>query len=272
MSTTTIISGAVTVLALLLARGAAAAPTTKTVAVKGPVKIEVEVVNGSITVQTSDKKEVSVTAGCPVELDVEDNEVDVEIEEFGPGSTPCGTITIVVPTGSKPELSAVNGGITLKGSYADIEVEAVNGHVEIDRAKDVRVEAVNGGVNVANATGKVRIESVSGAVKVGTTGPSPDVRLEAVSGSLSWSGACEKGCRIAAETFAGNIDLAFSPTSAFFFQFDSHAGKVKDQLGATLLTEDKDEDSERVRGSYGKQPGGSVEVESYSGSLTLKKK
>lgn len=276
MSTTNlIISGAITALALLLSRDASAgapAPAPKTAAVKGPVKLELEVVNGSITVSTSDKKEVSVTAGCPVELDVDDDEVDVEVEEFGPGSSPCGVITIVVPTGSKPDLSAVNGGITLKGSFGDVEVEAVNGHVDVDRAKDVRVEAVNGGVTVANATGHVRIESVSGAVKVATTGPAPDVRLEAVSGSLSWSGACEKGCRINAETFAGNVELAFAPTSAFLVEFESHAGKLKDLLGVTMVTEDKDEDGDRVRGTFGKNPSGSVSVETYSGSLTLKKK
>lgn len=77
---TFVISGVIAaVLVLLLGK------TGHTVSVKGPIRLELGVVNGSLHVSTSPRPEVKVVASCELELHVDGDTVEIEVEELGRG-------------------------------------------------------------------------------------------------------------------------------------------------------------------------------------------
>jgi DUF4097 and DUF4098 domain-containing protein YvlB len=248
------------------AKGPHAGTNPTPVKVKGTVRLRAEAINQGFDVTAGATAEVSAT--CPgggVAMSVDGDEVEVEVD--WPGS--CGgPIKIGIPTGSSVQISTTNGNIKLGGSYGDVEVEAVNGQVTVDRAGDVKLETVNGGVKIADASGRVSLQTVSGDVEVTMSSPAPRLQYETTSGSLKWRGTCGKGCRIDAETFSGDIDLQLDKKSTFGTRFSSRSGDVKDTMGMKVERTDKDYGSVHVRGSYGTGEG-SIRVETYSGSLKL---
>ena len=249
-----------------MGKGPHAGTNPTPVKVKGTVRLRAEAINQGFEVTAAATGEVSAT--CPgggVAMSVDGDEVEVEVD--WPGS--CGgPIKIGIPTGSSVQMSTTNGNIKLGGSYGDVEVEAVNGQVTVDRAGDVKLETVNGAVKIADASGRVSLQTVSGDAEVTMSSPAPRLQYETTSGSLKWRGTCGKGCRIDAETFSGDIDLQLDKKSSFATRFSSRSGDVKDSMGMKVERTDKDYGSVHVRGSYGSSEG-SIRVETYSGSLKL---
>jgi DUF4097 and DUF4098 domain-containing protein YvlB len=180
----------------------------------------------------------------------------------------------VIPAGSTVEVESLNGGVELRGSYGDVDLEVVNGDVVVEKARDVEIEAVNGNVQIGLAS-NARVESVQGDVRITTDGSAPEVEMAAVSGDLYWYGTCGNGCRISTESLSGDVVFAFGQKSAFAIKYQSHSGGVKDGLGLKVdKQKTKNKKSNRVtylKGSLG-GGGGDVNVETYSGSLELKKK
>jgi DUF4097 and DUF4098 domain-containing protein YvlB len=198
-------------------------------------------------------------------MSVDGDEVEVEVD--WPGS--CGgPIKIGIPAGSSVEITTTNGNVKLGGSYGDVEVEAVNGQVTVDRAGDVKLETVNGAVKITEASGRVSMQTVSGDADVTMSSPAPRLQYETTSGSLKWRGTCGKGCRLDAETFSGDVDLQLDKKSSFGVRFSSRSGDVKDSMGTKTDRSEKDFGSVHVRGSYGSGDG-QIRVETYSGSLKL---
>ncbi len=236
------------------------------VKVKGPVRLHAESMNDNFEVTAGAATEVSAACdGGGVSMSTDDDEVNVDVD--WPGS--CrGPIKIAVPAGSSVELSTTNGNVKLAGSYGDVEIEAVGGNINVDKAADVRVEAVSGKVRIGDAGGRVQVETTSGTAEIGSSSPAPRLEYETTSGDLVWRGTCGKGCRIEANSFSGNVDLGLDKKSSFGVRFNARSGDVKDGLGIKIDRSDKEFGSVRLRGSYGTGEG-SVKVETYSGTLKL---
>src|SRR5687768_2596474 len=123
--------------------------TDTTVSVRANARLELEVLRGSISVQTWDRNQVRVQAthGRTVHVDVSatNSTVRVDAESRHGGPPPSIDFRITVPTTMNLDLS---------GTYTDIDVRGVQGEIE--------AETVDGNVVVSGGTGRIRLESVQG--------------------------------------------------------------------------------------------------------------
>ncbi len=170
-------------------------------------QVEVSNVNGSIRVEATDAKTVSVEvsqegseeerARFPVEVRQEGNDVVAKLccgscGKKGMGQScnnPVPThFVLKVPRKASLEVSAVNAGVTLTGVAGDQEVASVNGRVEVTGSQgDVEVSAVGAEVVLAPASlDKTEVSTVGGDVKLKLpAGADATVDFSTVGGSFN---------------------------------------------------------------------------------------
>jgi hypothetical protein len=242
------------------------------VAVKGPINLGLELVNGDVELVTGTKNEVSVNAQqCGADEIMVESDGQNVLVDFDESGTCQGPVKISLPAGSSVELEAVNGAMLLTGTYRVVEISLVSGRVVVDSAQDVAIETVNAGVTVKKVSGRVQIESVNGKTDVTSTSATPHVRFETTNGGLRWSGLCAAGCRLDIESFNGEVVLELDPKSSFAVRYSTQSGGLDDKLGVNPTRSSNLKGMSHVRGSYGKGEG-QIQVETYNGPLRLKKR
>jgi hypothetical protein len=246
--------------------------------VSGPVSFRLEVLEADV--------EVVAGAAGQVRLRAEETEAKsarlvsrggnrVEVEFDGKPSMRTGRVRIELPPRSQVDLKLTAGDLRVTGVDGAVRAQNVSGDVRVERAAGgVDIRTVSGDVHVGGVRDAVRIQTVSGDTRVVTyDSPATSLDYNSVSGNLQWEGRCAAGCRIAARTHSGDLSLRLDPASAFEVRYDSHSGELEDSLGMKLEERPKeDEDSGgRWRARLGRGEG-SIEVNSFSGNLSLKKR
>jgi DUF4097 and DUF4098 domain-containing protein YvlB len=197
-------------------------------------------VAGSLVVTGWDRPEIVIagTLGRGVErLDVQQDGKRTVIKVMLPsGSVRDGAaqLRLSVPAGSALELSAVSAGVTVSGMAGRLSVRSVSGKVEAETSgTEIEVKSVSGDVRAAMSATSGPGGATSGSTRVSSV--SGDVRLQ-VAG------------RAEVTTVSGTIEATIEPLAA-----------------ARLRTTSGDVE---LAGAFA--PTGSVEVESVSGSFTLR--
>jgi hypothetical protein len=238
------IAPAVMVLGLLAAplaaTGGQAVDETRPAPADGVV--EIENLEGMVTVEGWDKKEVSVTGRLgdgPDRLEVEQDGKRTRVRVVWPrnhrGNVGEDTELLVrVPAKSRVEGDGVSSGYRVSGLSGDVELETVSGEI-----------------HVTGATGRVRVESVSGEIRV--EGTSSDVTAEAVSGHI-WlkgvQGVVEAGTvsgdifvaagdvtRAKSSSVSGDIEVEGNLGGTGTYEFESHSGDVTLRLAPGISAE-----------------------------------
>lgn len=246
--------------------------------VSGPVTFRLEVLEADV--------EVVAGAAGQVRLRAEETEAKaarlvlrggnrVEVEFDGKPSMRTGRVRIELPPRSQVDIKLTAGDLRVTGVDGAVRAQNVSGDVRIERAGGgVDIRTVSGDVQVGGVRDGVRIQTVSGDTRVVTIdSPGTSLDYNSVSGDLQWEGRCAAGCRLAARTHSGDVSLRLDPASAFEVRYESHSGDLQDSLGMNLQERPKeDEDAGgRWRARLGRGEG-NIEVNSFSGDLSLKKR
>jgi DUF4097 and DUF4098 domain-containing protein YvlB len=157
----------------------------------------------------------------------------------------------------------VSTDVTAAGIAGDHDIDTVSGAVQINGARELRLNTVSGDVRVEGAAG-LKLNTVSGELKAGNV--RGETRFHSVSGDVEWRGACAAGCRIDAQTTSGDLRLALQPASSFELEFESRSGDYQDGIGTTVSSRDKNPTRIRAKAGRGE---GRIEVQSVSGDLEL---
>src|SRR5262249_44073979 len=191
------------------------------------------------------------------------DDVDAELDV-----TSCrGPLKVTLPTGSEVHVQTLNGNITLRGAFGDVELQAVSGTVTVDPSGNAEMSTVNGNLVVRDVSGRVKAQTVAGNAEITTSSPAPRLAFESTSGNLVWSGLCGRGCRIETELFSGDVELRLDPRSSFALKYASRSGDLRDKLGL----EGRDVRGSMTRATYGKGEG-AVGCETFSGNLRVVKR
>jgi len=257
-------------------KGAAPAKVSTKVTVAGPVALELATIDAEITVKAGPAKSVSVTVESAEVKSVglvKRGKNGIAVTFDGDDRLEKGAVTVTVPAGSDADLTTVSGEVQVAGTGGDVRVKAVSGEVKVEKADDVNVTTVSGEIELRAVSGEVRARTVSGDASVQTTGRA-DAKLEfeTTSGELDWSGRCGKGCAIEAKSLSGEIGLALDPASSFDLEFTSFSGDLDDSLGLSVKRSQTNRHGGGTVTAKYRGGGGSVEVETFSGELSLKKK
>jgi hypothetical protein len=179
----------------------------------GPVaaghQVEVRGLNGAIRAMAADGDQVDVVAvkharngsaaEVPIAVVQDGGNVTIcaatpsepntcaEGGEGGPGAVSV-EYTVHIPRGVRFAAHSVNGGISAEDLTAAVELETVNGGIQVSTTGSAKAETVNGSIRatVGSTTEDLSFQTVNGSIHVGVPeNASVDVRAETMSGSIS---------------------------------------------------------------------------------------
>lgn len=196
------------------------------------------------------------------------------------------TLEIYVPKSASIQMQSVNASLTATGMTGDVEAETVNGAIKISGGTgEVRLQTLTGAVDYEGAAKAVSVDSVSGAVKLGTlsgearirsvtgniavrTAKLKELSAETTLGSVTVEGSIAPEGEWRIETFSGAVSLAFSETPLAHFRLKTAQGEIVSSLGPKPRREERFNPFRVLEFQTGEDT--SVEVETYSGAITLK--
>jgi DUF4097 and DUF4098 domain-containing protein YvlB len=213
-------------IALALAAPLASPDADTTVQVPAGARLELERVEGSVTVRTWNRSSVQVRAsgGHDVELRVDVSGRRVSVEAEGDDHEPYdGDLELTVPADMALSINSQDGDITVTGSKAELDIETVEGSITVEGGAGViSLHSTDGEITLTGARGRIEINAVDGSI----TGRDlqGDIRAESVDGSVTLEGVTATG--VEATTVDGSILLVGALQNGGRYRLGSHSGNV----------------------------------------------
>lgn len=249
---------------------------TAQISVTGPVTLRADVVATDLEVRAGVanqvKAELTDSQGS-VRLVLHGSRVEVALERGNrwphlPAGLD-GKLRLELPPGSSVELTTASGAIAVRGLGGDVRLRTASGDVQLRDVRNVEVTAISGAVQVEGVKGEVRLRTVSGdAMVTQAAGARPLLEYGTTSGDLDWTGTCGAGCRLDVRTMSGDVKLKLAASSSFELRYLTHSGDLLEGLKLQPLDPASGAGSRHAR--YGKAEG-SIQVQTFSGDLALKK-
>lgn len=266
-----LLRGTVLCLALGLLVGSVSAQTTRTIArsfeLDADGSVELDAFTGSIEVTAWDQNRVEVEAkieGEDQELvektalqfdqtsrrlamevdydDVEDSQEILGLFSIGNVDRPDVHFTITMPQTARLFIDDFSSEIDVQGLRADVTLETFS--------STIRLHDVEGGVDLETFSGDIEGENLRGSFQLETFSGDARLEIDALTGDSHF------------ETFSGDVELIL-PTDAGF-EIVAEEDTFGDLDSEFAL---RSEDGRRIVGEGGPQ----IEVETFSGSLRLRK-
>lgn len=282
---------------MVLQAGIASAETVdelRTVTAKP--RVSIENVNGTVTVEGWERKEVHVTG--TIGADVEEVEVDgtedrlhieVILPRHGRNLRSEADLLIKVPVGaevnvdvvncpidvSKVEgalgLESVNGNITVVGKPARVSAQAVNGRIEITApCTDVKAETVSGRIVLDGISGELAAATVGGSIEV-HGGKFESAECRSVSGDIDFDGDPDGSAAFELEAHSGDVILRVSPGISAEFEISTFSGDIVSAFGQTARRTSEYVPGRELSFSLG-SGSARISISSFSGDVQVMKK
>ena len=239
--------------------------------------------------------------GCSADLEirlpvaknvrVETTSADIEIQEMrGTASAESISGNIRV-TGSPREIesSSVSGALDLQATTGSIRVSTTSGNVRVmgTVSGEVAAESVSGNLDLQAGTNELVANTMSGAVNVSgltrrasvaTVSGELNVRgsrlqyvsAESVSGRIRFDGDLVSGAAVRLGSHSGNIELALPSDVSADFRVNTFSGGITNEFGTQAVASSRYVPSKELRFTTGN--GGVIEVETFSGSVRLRRR
>lgn len=195
-------------------------------------------------------------------------------------------LEIYVPKSASLRMQSVNASLTASGVAGEIDAETVNGAIKVSggagearfrtltglveydgAAKALSVDTVSGAVKLGALTGEARIRTVTGNIAVRAS-KLKELSAETTLGTVSVDGTIAPVGDWRIETFSGAVSLVFSETPLAHFRLKSAQGEIVSSLGPKPRREERFNPFRVLEFQTGEDT--SIEVETYSGAITLK--
>ena len=194
---------------------------------------------------------------------------------------PVGTRVIARTTSGDIRVTGVKAPVEARSTSGDIEVEDVAGKVSIESvsgdvrgrkfAGDVHAMAVSGDVELDGITGDIQAGSVSGTISL-MNATSKDVRVETVSGDVSYDGSIERTGRYEFKAHSGELHVTIPDGSAASLSLETFNGELQSDFPITIQPSSAGSRRTSRRIDFALGGGGArVVLETFSGNITLEK-
>ena len=283
-------------LVALTAGAVLARPIDETRPAAEDVRLTVENINGTVTIEGWSKKEVHVTGtlGDGVEdlvFEGSERRLRIEVEFYHRRRNADGTadLNIKVPVGAEVlvdvvncpievskvegslDLESVNGDITISGKPMRIEASAVNGDIEISATcKDVKAGNVNGDIILDGVSGEVSAGSVGGTIEV-RGGRFDGCDFGTVSGDIEFTGEFTGSGRYDFEAHSGDVVLTLPANVSAEFEVSTFSGDIDNDFGPKPRRSSEYGPGKEVTFTTGDGKA-RVSVSTFSGDIRLLKK
>lgn len=199
-------------------------------------RLEIENINGDITVEKWDKKtlkiEVIKTAkgssessvkealgNAKVDIQAANNGVSVKVQGsrswsffswlWGSGESVEVTFRVFLPESARMELSSVNGSIFVNVKESELKAETVNGKISAKGVNLLSATTVNGRIDF-DCENIIKIESVNGSINGSILSDKPrTATVEAVNGAITLRFKEKASFSLSLENVNGSINCDF---------------------------------------------------------------
>lgn len=290
----------ITLMALILwlPLAAYAEKIDRTIDVSANGRINIEIMDGKITVEGWDKPQVRIVGEAPTDdhnFKFEARGTTTIIEHAGEhgfwnqrhGGGSYASLTIYAPRNSSFRLDSTSADYVLKNIKGQVRADTMSGNISLEGGVDsIDLESVSGNLRVTGASGRLNLSTVSGTIETdgdadqfeaqtvsgdirAHIGSSERLNLESVSGNINLKVELSEKARLDADTVSGNIEieLGTAPINASFEIETGPGGDV-----TNLLSDHKAKDNSSFSGSMQFKLGdgdSSVNLETMSGTIRL---
>lgn len=250
-------------------------------------ELSVDVLNGSVTIDTWDRSAMRVRAThrSTTTIDVDRSGSDVSIDVDHRGRPDPVSFSITVPRSYHVQVEGVNVSITVAGVQGRTSLENVQGPIQVrNLTGPVDIESVSGSVTVENVRGDLDVSTVNEAIRI--TGGRGSIEAETVNGSIMMRGV--DAVNVDASTVNGIVEYRGPIHDSGRYFLGTHNGAITitipERANARISI---DTENGRVESAFnvrvgnigGGQRGGytftlgsgsaAVQLESYNGLISL---
>ncbi len=224
----------------------------RTLEVEANGRIDIEIMDGEITIEGWDKPQVRVVGDVPINdhnFTFETRGSDTKIEHTGEhgfwnrrhGSGSYADLTIYAPRNSSFRIDSTSAEYILKNIKGQVRANTMSGDISLEGGiGSIDLESVSGNVIVDGASGRLNLSSVSGDIRAdgvaehfdaqtvsgdirARIGESDRINLESVSGNIDVRLTLGEDARLDADTVSGDIEIEFD-SNAINASFDIETG------------------------------------------------
>ena len=267
------------------------------IAVDPDVRLDVELINGSIEIDGWDEPAVRIRSrGVDVtKLDIDSDSDWVSVRSGGARGgwlSPFNSgadidLRIDLPKGSFVRAKTINGSIRLKDVEGRISLHAANGKIEVRGAPseayletvsgDIELETEGGRVEARTVNGEITLDGVAGEVVSHAVNGSIRVRggvveraeLRSLSGSIDLELALAPGGRLNCKTISGDVDLELPANTSAHFEIQSFSGGLESELGPQSRSRSRRGSGQRLDFEVGSGDG-RVTIDTFSGHVKIR--
>lgn len=130
------------------------------------------------------------------------------------------------------DLYVVSGTITVNGNPHELNAEAIDGDIHVAGSPSwLRAKTATGAITFQGASSDVGLSTVSGPIKV-DGGIFERVKLETVTGSISFGGKLDRSGAFDFDTHSGSVDIAIPDRSSVSVSVLTIAGAITNNLSS----------------------------------------
>jgi hypothetical protein len=268
-----------------------------TVGVGRDAVVDLSLINGNVTVTAWGRGDVQVRAyseRLPLRFEHQGGRVRVWVPSGNyRGRSGDQRLEVVVPVGTRVAAKSVSGDVRVTGVRGELEAGTVSGEVTAsDAVRRIALSSVSGAVHGTNLEGDVRANSVSGEVLLDQVAGeidaqsvsgevdvrrarSPRVKMESVSGSITYDGSLSRDGRYELSSHSGEINLALPSDIGADLSLRTFSGSIDSEIPLTMRGDTRQDG----RRSYGPRErrmdftlgggGARITAETFSGSINI---
>lgn len=261
-----------------------------TVAIGRDGRVELGIVAGSIRVRASDRRDVRVIATIDrgrFEFSASGSRVSLRTRSTS-NRQGNASVELQVPQGTRVTAASVSGDITIHGTAAEVNATTVSGDITITDARDrIDAESVSGDIRLESVQGRIDVESVSGDVVVERVDGDVDaetvsgdvrvarsrlrsLRVESVSGTLSYQGNVDSNGSYRLNTHSGGITLTLPPNASARLELETFSGRISSDFAVTLQPGRDVSRGRKMEFTIG-DGGARITAGAFSGSISIRR-
>ena len=195
---------------------------------------------------------------------------------------------VTVPYGTRVLMRSNSGDLHSEGVKGPIEARTVSGEIRIGEiVGDATIEGVSGDIEVRNVEGNLRVNCVSGEIRlsavhgdVDASGTSGDislpngrshmVRMETVSGNLTYGGPVASDGRYDFHSHSGDVDMRMPEDAGASLSMETFSGSIESEFKIVIDKTGGHGNGQHIDTTLGRG-GAHITIETFSGDIRLER-